>query len=82
MKSIILRPSQVARMLGISKPTIWRLEKKGDFPPKIQLGSNMTGYLADDIEEWISKRITEGDPDRIKGCVARAMSCNVNRKQE
>lgn len=72
MKRIILRPSQVSDMLGISKPTLWRLEKDGQFVPKIALGPAMVGFLASDVEAWIRDRYT-GDKSKITGSVARAM---------
>ncbi len=72
-KSIILRAGQVTKMLGISKPTLWRWEQSGEFVPRIQLGSNMVGYLASDVEDWLRLKIKD-NPDRITGCVARAMS--------
>ncbi len=71
---IILRPAQVAKMLGISLPTLWRWDRDDNtFPPKIRLGPNMVGYLAADIETWLAARIKDGDPGRIRGCVARAL---------
>lgn len=72
MKKIILRPNQVSEILGISKPTIWRLERQGQFVPKITLGPAMVGFLASDVEAWIRDRYT-GDKSKITGSIARAM---------
>lgn len=52
----ILRKREVADRLGISTMTLWRWEKSGDFPRKVQLGSASVGYLEDEIDNWIQAR--------------------------
>ena len=36
----LLRVTQVAAMTSLSRMTIWRLEKAGEFPARRQLGRN------------------------------------------
>ena len=43
-------------MLTISKPTIWRMEQRGELPPKIQITERVTGWRESDILEWIKQR--------------------------
>ena len=57
----ILRPIDVCEKLGISKATIYRLEKNNDFPKRKQLGLRAVGWLESDIDEWIQKRAKERD---------------------
>jgi len=57
----ILRPIDVCEKLGISKGTIYRLEKNNDFPKRKQLGLRAVGWLESDIDEWIQKRAKERD---------------------
>ena len=52
----VLRKQQVAEQLGVSIMTIWRWEKNGNFPHRIQLGSGSVGYLEDEVEQWIQAR--------------------------
>lgn len=52
----IIRQSEACNITGLSKTTIWRMEKKGDFPKRIQLGSNSVGWLKSEIFEWIDSR--------------------------
>lgn len=52
----ILRKREVAERVGVSIMTIWRWEKGGDFPHRIQLGSGSVGYLEDEVEGWIQAR--------------------------
>lgn len=52
----ILRPKQAAAFLSLSLPTIWRLNKKGDFVPKIQLTAKAVGFALEDLVAWVEKR--------------------------
>ena len=55
-KNKILRPNQVVDMLGLSRTTLWRLERKGLFPPRIQLGLRAVGWREADIVAWQKSR--------------------------
>jgi predicted DNA-binding transcriptional regulator AlpA len=49
--------SQVCAPLTISEPTLRRYAKAGgDFPAKIQLGPRRVGYLASEVERYITSR--------------------------
>ena len=50
----IIRPTELANILSISKVTLWRMEKEGNFPTKIQIGTRSVGWLRKDIEKWLS----------------------------
>lgn len=52
----ILRINEVAKQVGLSRTTIWRLERSQEFPPRRKLAPNAVGWLADEIEEWIRSR--------------------------
>lgn len=54
----ILRKEEVADRTGLSKTTIWRLERDGDFPPRRRLGSNSVGWVEAEIDEWLKNRPT------------------------
>ncbi|WP_083761219.1 helix-turn-helix transcriptional regulator [Pelobacter propionicus] len=58
----IIRPRELPRLTGLSRTTIWRLEKHGDFVPKIFLTGTSRGYRRIDIERWIEERIEKGGP--------------------
>jgi prophage regulatory protein len=42
---------------------IMRLEKKGLFPRRIQVGANRVAWLQSEVEQWIAKRVRERDCD-------------------
>ena len=52
----ILRANQVCQVVGLSRATIWRLQKQGKFPSSFQLGSRAVGWLRSDIDEWLESR--------------------------
>jgi len=52
----IIRKPKVLEMIGVSDVTIWRWEGKGEFPRRLQLGSNSCGWLESEILEWIENR--------------------------
>ncbi len=49
---LLIPASEVARLLGISKRTLWRLLSVGKLPAPIRLGNNVRWRL-DEVEQWI-----------------------------
>ena len=58
-KGEIVRPCDLSRLTGLSRSTIYRLEKANGFVPKIRLTQTSCGYRRRDIERWLDER-TEG----------------------
>ena len=56
-----LRIDEVMTRVGLSRPTIWRLERSNEFPRRRQLGQNSVAWLEDEIEEWIRSRKVVGN---------------------
>jgi prophage regulatory protein len=52
----ILRPSQAAEFLSISRSTLWRFAKDSSFPKKIQMGVKSVGWRQHDLLQWIESR--------------------------
>ena len=52
----ILRTQEVCRRCGLSRATIWRLERAGKFPTRRCLTDSLVGWLESEIDEWISSR--------------------------
>lgn len=57
----IIRKKEVQLATGLSDTTIWRMERLGEFPARIQLGTNSVGWLESDIISWIEgkKKLSE-----------------------
>ena len=52
----ILNPSEVVEKTGLSRVTLWRLEKSGQFPERVNLTEARVGWAEDEIDEWIKSR--------------------------
>jgi prophage regulatory protein len=56
----IIRKPEVRQRTGLSDTQVWRLEGRRDFPARIQLGPNSTGWYEDEVDEWVHSRIRAG----------------------
>ena len=52
----VLRTTEVVERIGLSRSTLWRLERTGDFPERVHLGVNSVGWLETDIDSWLNNR--------------------------
>ena len=55
----IIRKPELLNIIGLSYPTIWRMEKMGKFPKRMRLGSNSCGWLESEVNEWIEGRLAD-----------------------
>lgn len=53
---IIRKPELFARV-GLSDATIWRMEKAGKFPRRVQLGGKSVGWLSGEFDAWLNSRL-------------------------
>jgi len=63
----IIRKPELLKIIPFSHVTIWRMEKAGKFPKRLQLGGNSTGWLLSEVNEWIKQKADErkqGRPSR------------------
>jgi predicted DNA-binding transcriptional regulator AlpA len=55
--SIVLLPTHdVLNITGLSRTTLWRLEREGKFPLRLRLSANRVGWRKDEVEGWIATR--------------------------
>ncbi len=52
----LIRTDEVATRTGLSRTTLWRLERKGEFPVRRQIGENSVGWLESEVDDWIESR--------------------------
>ena len=52
----ILRTSDVTRLTGLSRTTMWRLERAGQFPQRIRLSGNSVGWRDEEVQHWVETR--------------------------
>ena len=55
----ILRLAEVRTRTGLSRSSIYGKMSSGDFPFSIKLGPRAVGWDADEINDWIIKRIED-----------------------
>ena len=67
----IIRQIQLCKLLSVSKPTLYRMEKRGDLPKRFQLSDRAIGWLKSDIENWMGG----------KKIIQESSSCSVNFNQ-
>jgi prophage regulatory protein len=52
----LLRLPEVVALTGLSRMTLWRLERAGRFPARRRLGANSVAWLDSDVESWMIDR--------------------------
>ncbi len=56
----LIRRSELQRKIPFSMVHIWRLERAGQFPKRVSIGSNAVAWFADEVDAWIEARIRAG----------------------
>ena len=51
-RTLYLSVDQIAERFNVSKDTIWRWRRKGEFPAPFKLGGKTTRWRLSDVEEW------------------------------
>ena len=57
MEDRILPWSQVKVISGLSRTTVWRMQKAGDFPACVQVSSNRVGWWQSELLAWARARM-------------------------
>jgi predicted DNA-binding transcriptional regulator AlpA len=52
----IIRAKEVQAMTGLSRTTLWRLEREGEFPARVSLCAGSVGWRLKEVEDWIRTR--------------------------
>lgn len=53
----IIRLPDVLAKIGMSKPSVYNMIKRGEFPQQIKLGVKASGWLVSEIDAWIAQRV-------------------------
>ena len=53
-----LRESEVRRITGLSRAQRQRLERAGQFPPRVPLSDRAFGWTEGEIRAWVAARIS------------------------
>lgn len=52
----IIRVKEVLGLTGLSRTTLWRLEKKGQFPARLPLSAGSVGWRLREVQKWIDQK--------------------------
>jgi prophage regulatory protein len=62
----LIRLPQVRALTGLSRSSIYRLEKLGRFVPRIRLSERATAWRLEEIHAWIEARPQVQNPAKSK----------------
>jgi prophage regulatory protein len=61
----LLRFPVVRERTGLSRSTIWRLERRGEFPKHHRIAPNIVAWSEHEVSRWIEERLgADGSGDR------------------
>lgn len=52
----VIHYGEMKRLIGVSRTTLWRWERKGLFPARIKLGPNSVAWAEDEVAAWLASR--------------------------
>ena len=56
MEREIWRIGKVMKATGLSRTTIWRMEKSSAFPGRVQISARNIGWYSDEIMDFVNQR--------------------------
>lgn len=65
MSDSFMRWPEVRQATGLSRSTIWRLERVGAFPQRRRLSSHTVGWSEAEIQGWLKTRLTANDSKTV-----------------
>ena len=66
----LLRFPVVRERTGLSRSTIWRLERRGEFPKHHRIAPNIVAWSELEVSRWIEERLGDGgSSDRVPALV-------------
>ena len=52
---LVLRPER-KRLVPLSDATVWRMERRGEFPRRIAISDKRVAWRKSEIQAWLEKR--------------------------
>jgi prophage regulatory protein len=63
---LILRHER-KRLVPLSDTTVWRMERRGDFPRRIAISTKRVAWRRKEIEAWLARRESERPKPEVTG---------------
>ncbi|MBD3616662.1 MAG: AlpA family phage regulatory protein [Gracilimonas sp.] len=61
----IIRPNELTELLGVSRTTLHRMEKRGELPTRFKISDRAAGWLASDIREFLEEK-AHGEQEELE----------------
>ena len=61
MDNQIIKLPAVIKLSALSSATIYRLIKKGEFPKQLKLSERSSGWLLNEVEQWLNDKVNTRD---------------------
>jgi prophage regulatory protein len=58
----LIGADEVRRRVDLSRTTIWRLERAGEFPRSVQISPGRKAWREADVDTWISSKFARSEP--------------------
>ena len=58
---VLIRLPEVQKRTGLSRTGIYEQIRKGNFPPRIKIGTRAIAFSEKAVESWINDRIEEAE---------------------
>jgi prophage regulatory protein len=78
--SSILRLKAVRALTGLSRSTLWRLWRRGEFPQPLKLTARLIGWRAAEVQRWLDSR-ERGGSSRVAEAKAEGPQTPRTRKR-
>ncbi|WP_290525746.1 AlpA family transcriptional regulator [Alcanivorax sp.] len=57
----IMRLKEVMETTGLGRSSIYKYAQEGSFPKPVSLGGRSSGWVSDEVEEWVVEKIAIRD---------------------
>ncbi len=57
----VIRLKEVMETTGLGRSSIYKYAQEGSFPKPVSLGGRSSGWVLDEVEEWVIEQIAQRD---------------------
>jgi prophage regulatory protein len=69
MANAVIRFPELQKIVGLSRTSIWRLERQRKFPAHLNLSSRAVAWRRREVEQWLRERTSA----HLRAAVARVI---------
>ncbi len=61
----VIRKRELFKMIPLSDTSVWRMERRGEFPKRFTLGGRAVGWFLDEVNEWLDAKAIKRDENDV-----------------